>query len=88
MESQDRKKAVRAIFDLIMQGRQMDGLGYFSHDCVQHNPYVHGGMKELFESMSAAQRDMRYPNPSLVIKSVISDGDMVAVHTELLGNKS
>jgi len=83
-----RKKIVRDFFGLVMQGRQMEGLSYFSPDCVQHNPYVHGGMKELFESMSAAQHGMKFSDPSFAIKSVLADRDMVMVHTELLGAKS
>lgn len=83
-----RKRLVRDFFSLVMQGRQMEALRYFSPNCVQHNPYVHGGMKELFESMSAVQRDTKFSNSGFVIKSVLADGDMVVVHTELLANKA
>jgi len=85
---QQRKKVVRKLFGLIMQGKQMEGLRFFASDCVQHNPYTHGGMKELFEAMSEAQRDMNYPDPSFSIRSVLADGNMVVVHTEMLVSKS
>jgi predicted SnoaL-like aldol condensation-catalyzing enzyme len=89
MQSQNRKKVVRDFFDLVSQGRQQEGLSYFTPDCVQHNPYVHGGMKALFDSMARAQKQApNYPDPGLAVRSILADGDMVAVHTELLGSKS
>ncbi len=87
--SQRRKKTVRAFFDLVMRGKQKDGLKLFAPDCRQHNPYVKGGMEALFDSMAAAQREApKYPDPSFAVKAVIADGDMVAAHTEMLGSKS
>ena len=83
-----RKKTVREFFRLVMLGRQRESLGFFAPSCRQHNPYVHGGMEELFASMSGAQREMKYPDPSFAIKRVLAEGDMVAVHTELLGSRS
>ena len=86
---QDRKKMVRDFFGLVMQGRQMEGLPYFSPDCVQHNPYVKGGMKELFDSMAAVQRSApMYSDPDFEIRSLIADGDMVAAYTVLRGSRS
>ena len=87
--SAGRKKVVRDFFRLVTQGRQSDGLRLFAADCRQHNPYVRGGMKDLFESMSTAQREApKYPDPTFRIKRILADGDMVAVHTELLGSGS
>jgi predicted SnoaL-like aldol condensation-catalyzing enzyme len=85
----ERKKVVSDFFKLVVQGRQKEGLRFFSSDCVQHNPYIHGGMDALFESMSAAQKDApKYPDPHFAVKSILADEDMVAAHTELLGSKS
>ena len=87
--SEKHKKIVSDFFTLVMQGRQKEGIHYFSADCVQHNPYIRGGMNELFDSMAAAQKDApKYPDPSFEVKTIIADGDMVAAHTVLLGSKS
>jgi predicted SnoaL-like aldol condensation-catalyzing enzyme len=87
--SQRRKRIVSDFFGLVTQGRQMEGLGYFSADCVQHNPYTEGGMKELFASMAAAQRGApKYADPSFEVKSIVADGDMVAAYTVMLASKS
>ena len=85
----NRKKVVRDFFRLVAQGRQNEGLRYFSPDCRQHNPYVRGGMEALFESMSAAQRDTpKYPDPSFTVRKILADGDTVAAHTELLSSRA
>ena len=83
------RKVVRDLFRLISRGKQMDGLRYFTEDCVQHNPYVRGGMKELFQAMAAVQQDTpKFSDPYLGVKRVLADGDTVAVHTVLLSSKS
>jgi predicted SnoaL-like aldol condensation-catalyzing enzyme len=85
----ERKKVVGDFFELILQGRQREGLRFFAPDCRQHNPYVKGGMDALFESMAAAQKEApRYPDPYFAVKSVVADGDLVAAHTELLASRS
>ena len=39
--------------------------------------------------MAAAQESMGdYPDPNLVVRSILVDGDLVATHTELLRNKT
>ena len=89
MESRNRKLVVSKVFDLIAQGRQRESLPYFAADCRQHNPYVRGGMVALFDAMAAAQESMGdYPDPSLVVRSILVDGDLVAAHTELVRNKA
>jgi predicted SnoaL-like aldol condensation-catalyzing enzyme len=89
MQSQNKKRVVSDFFALVMQGRQKEGLGFFAADCRQHNPYVRGGMEALFDGMAEAQKDMGdYADPSFVVRSMLVDGDFVAAHTELLGNKN
>ena len=84
-----RKKIVRDFFDLVLQGRQKEGLSYLAPDCRQHNPYVVGGMEALFESMAAAQKEApKHPDPSFEVKGIVAEGGMVAAHTELLSSKS
>lgn len=89
MQSQARKQVVLDFFALISEGRQKEGLVFFAPYCRQHNPYVRGGMDVLFDAMAAARKGMGdYPVPSLEVRSVIADGDMVAAHTELLKSRS
>jgi predicted SnoaL-like aldol condensation-catalyzing enzyme len=46
-------------------------------------------MDAPFDSMAAAQQEApKHPDPSFAVKSTMADGDMVAVHTEVLGSKS
>ena len=88
MDSRDQKKIVRAFFKLVAQGKQKDSLSLFAADCKQHNPYVRGGMDALFDSMAEVQRQSKYLDAHLAVKSILADGDMVAVHTEFLGSGS
>lgn len=84
-----RKKVVRDFFKLVLQGRHQDGLRFFAVDCKQRNPYVHGGMDALFDTMTAVQQEApSYPDPEFAVKRVLADGDVVAVHIELLSSKS
>ena len=80
----EHKRVVKSFFDLVMQGKQKETLRFFSPNCRQHNPYVKGGMDELFDSMSKAQQEMKYPDPRFEIKSIVAEGDLVAAHTEIL----
>jgi predicted SnoaL-like aldol condensation-catalyzing enzyme len=87
--SQIRKKIVREYFKLIMQGRQKDSLRYFAKNCRQHNPYTKGGMEELFEAMTKVQQEpSEFSDPSFSVKKTLVDGNMIAVHTELLNSRS
>ena len=90
MSSRERKDIVADIFRLIAQGRPKDGLKYFSEGCIQHNPYVRGGMAALFDAMVAAQKDMGrdYSDSELKVRQIIEDGDFVAVYTQLLAEKA
>jgi len=86
---QKRKKVVRDFFGLVAQGRQKEGLRFFAANCRQHNPYVRGGMGALFDAMAAVQQEgPKFSDPYFAVKRVLADGDMVAVHTELLNSKS
>jgi predicted SnoaL-like aldol condensation-catalyzing enzyme len=89
MRSQDRKEVVSDIFRLIREGRPKDGLKYFAADCVQHNPYVKGGMDALFDSMVEAMKDVpkEYPDPELKVIHLLVDGDFAAAYTQLLSSR-
>ena len=75
--------------ELAMQGRQDEGLDFFAPDCKQHDPYIRGGMKAVFDGVTAAQKEAgKYPNPSFAVRSILVDGDMVAAHTEMFTSRS
>jgi predicted SnoaL-like aldol condensation-catalyzing enzyme len=90
MQPQNRKEIVADFFRLIGEGRPKDGLKYFATDCVQHNPYVKGGMEALFESMVAAMKStpQQFADPELKVRYVAADGDIVAAYTQLLASRS
>ncbi len=87
---EDHKKLAKEYFNLISLGRFKEGLRFFATDCKTHNPYISGSMENLIDSMIAANRDIgsQAPEASFAVKHVLGDGDLVAVHTELLNSKS
>jgi predicted SnoaL-like aldol condensation-catalyzing enzyme len=85
-EDPDRKKIATGFFRLLMQGKVKDGLRFFAIDCKQHNPYVSGSMDALTDAMISAGEKMAEEEPGgeLTIEHVLGDGDMVAVHTQIV----
>jgi len=68
-------------------------LFFFDPDCRTHNPYIVGGMKELIDAMIAVQKQGAdgilkgsKADFKLIIKQVLADGDVVAVHTMVAGS--
>ena len=89
MGSGKRREIVSDFFRLIGEGRPKDGLKYFAAECVQHNPYVHGGMDALLDSMAAVQKEQsEFADSSIFLRHVLEQGDIVAVHTEILFSKT
>ena len=86
----ERKNIVMEYFKLVGSGRFKDGLRFFSADCKTHNPFVAGSITVLTDAMVAANKEgaSKYPEPEFMVKHVLADGDLVAVHTQLLSNKS
>jgi predicted SnoaL-like aldol condensation-catalyzing enzyme len=88
-----RKDVAVGFLNLIALGKPKDGLRFFAPECKTHNPYTDGGMKELIDAMIAVQKqgskgiiagstaDFR-----LVIRHVLAEGDLVAVHTQVSGS--
>jgi predicted SnoaL-like aldol condensation-catalyzing enzyme len=75
-------------------GKPKDGLRFFDPECKTHNPYTGGGMNELTDAMIAVQKkdaagilEGSTADFKLVIRQVLADGDMVAVHTQISGSK-
>ena len=85
-----RKNIVADFFRLVAEGRPKDGLKYFAPGCVQHNPYIKGGMDSLLDGMTAARKAgaSKITQPDFRLRYVLEDGDIVAVYTQLLYNSS
>jgi len=89
MTHSNRKKIVDEFFQLIMEGRPLDSLPFFSSECRQHNPYVSGGMDSLLNAMIEAQKTMKSDFDAILsVKSILEDGDLIAAHTELYNSSS
>jgi predicted SnoaL-like aldol condensation-catalyzing enzyme len=78
---------------LVGSGRPRDGLRFFAPECKTHNPYTVGGMKELIDAMIAVQKqgaqgiiEGSTADFKLIIRQVLADGDLVAVHTQISGS--
>lgn len=90
MQESDRKAIAVDFFKLVGQGRFREGLQFFSPDCKTHNPYIAGNIESLIAAMEKAneQGKTQYPQAQFSIKHTLADGDLVAVHTELLSDKA
>ncbi len=86
MGSHKRKEVVAEFFRLIGEGRPKEGLRLCAPGCVQHNPFIQGGMDALFDSMAAVQKESAadFSHPSIVLKHVLEEGDIIAAHTQVL----
>lgn len=89
-----RKDIAIEFLNLIASGRPKDGLLFFDPECETHNPYIAGGMNELIDAMIAVQKQGSEgifkgskADFKLIIRQVIADGDVVAVHTQLESSK-
>jgi predicted SnoaL-like aldol condensation-catalyzing enzyme len=82
------KKIVKEFFATL--GTPSEALKFFAPGARQHNPFVKGGMDALMESIASVQQSTtpQFDDMDFAIKHVFADGNMVAVHTELLNSKS
>ena len=79
---------------LIGLGRPKKGLRFFAPECKTHNPYVLGGMDALIDAMVAVQKEGAKAilegskaDFKLIIRRVLADRDLVAVHTQLSSSR-
>ena len=86
----EHKNVALEYFKLISAGKFREGLRFFTPDCKTHNPFISGSIETLVDAMIAASKDIRAQSkePSFAVKNILADGDLVAVHTELLNSKS
>jgi predicted SnoaL-like aldol condensation-catalyzing enzyme len=89
-EENNHKEIVLEYFKLLSSGKFKDGLRFFAPDCKIHNPFVSGSIGTLTDAMISASKDLGSQNsdPGFTVKHVLVDGNLVAVHTELLNSKS
>jgi predicted SnoaL-like aldol condensation-catalyzing enzyme len=73
---------------LVAAGRFKEGLRFFASDCKTHNPFIKGNMETIADAQMSASKGMPTQDVEFSVKHVLSDGDIVAAHTELLFNKS
>ncbi|MGZ4940251.1 MAG: nuclear transport factor 2 family protein [Halobacteriota archaeon] len=85
-----RKVSAVEFLSLIGEGRPKEGLRFFAPNCMIHNPYVLGGMDALTDAMITVQKEGAQgiikgstADFKLIIRNVLADGDLVAVHTQL-----
>jgi predicted SnoaL-like aldol condensation-catalyzing enzyme len=86
----DRKEIAVEFLNLGLKGKFKEGLKFFSPDCTTHNPYIAGNIDTLTSAMDTAnaQGTAQYVEAEFKVKHALTDGEFVAVHTELLNNKS
>ncbi|MDD1720804.1 MAG: nuclear transport factor 2 family protein [Euryarchaeota archaeon] len=89
-----RKDTAVQFLNLIGLGRPKEGLRFFAPDCTTHNPYVPGGMDALIDAMIAVQKQGAEgiikgstADFKLIVRNVVADGDLVAVHTQLSSSR-
>ena len=89
METSNKEKAVEFL-NLVGSGKFKEGLRFFTPDCRTHNPYIAGGMDTLTDAMEVANKEgiSKYPEAEFAIRHVLADGELVAVHTQLLNSRT
>jgi predicted SnoaL-like aldol condensation-catalyzing enzyme len=87
-KSKVQRRIVKDFFGAL--GTPSDSLRFFAPGAKQHNPFVKGGMDALMESVASVQRSTtpQFDDMDFAIKHILVDGNIVAVHTELLNSKS
>lgn len=86
----DHRAVAEAYFRLVGQGKFAEGLKFFAPGCRTHNPFFAGDMATLAKAQAAASAEMtpQFSDPAFTVEHVLVDGDLVAVHTHLLGSRT
>ena len=84
------KEIAVEFLNLVGLGRPKEALRFFAPECKTHNPYTVGGMDELTDAMIAVQKEGAEgilkgskAEFELIIRQVLADNDLVAVHTQI-----
>lgn len=81
--TQSHKQAAVQFLQLVVSGRIDEAYEmYVDMQGKHHNPFFPAGFPELRKAM--VENHVRFPNKQLTIKNVLSDGNLVAVHSHIL----
>lgn len=89
-EATNRRAIAEEYFRLIGQGQFEEGLKFFAPECRTHNPFFAGDMVGLTKAMRSASEETapQFSDPAFTVEHVLVDGDLVAVHTHMLGSRT
>ena len=84
MESiQNNKQAAVHFLELIIARKIDEAFNtYVNRNGVHHNPYYPAGFPALQKGMK--DNDAQIPHKQMIVKNVIGEGDLVAVHFHLI----
>ena len=79
----DNKQAAVQFLQMIIKGDIEEAYRkYADADGKHHNVYFPAGLPALMKAMQENQAE--YPDKQLIVKNVLGDGDLVAVHSQLV----
>lgn len=82
-DSESNKNAAVGFLQLVVAGRTEEAYErYVDMHGTHHNPFFPAGFSELRGAMM--ENHVRFPTKQLLVKHVLADGDMVAVHSRLI----
>ena len=83
IDNNTRKQAAVEFLQLVVAGRIDEA--YQKHVDLQgkhHNPFYPAGFPALKQAM--LENHVNFPSKQLIVKNVLGDGDMVAVHSHIV----
>ena len=85
-QTQTKKQAAVEFLKMVIHGEIDDAYVRFVNvrDGRHHNPFFRAGFPALKQAMT--EDHGQFPNKRLVVKNVLQDGDLVAVHSHLILN--
>jgi predicted SnoaL-like aldol condensation-catalyzing enzyme len=77
-----RKEAAVQFLQLVVSGRVDEAYGkHVDLQGMHHNPFFPAGFPALKKAM--LENHVQFPNKQLIVKNVLADGDLVAVHSRI-----
>ncbi len=81
--TQPNKKSAVKFLELIVAGKVDEAYGqYVDTGGTHHNAFFPAGFPSLQKAMK--ENNIQFPNKQLVIKNILGDDNLVAVHSHLL----
>ena len=82
-DTQSRKQVALRFLQLVVDGLIDDAYGkYINLEGTHHNPFFPSGFPELKKAM--IENHVKFPSKQLIVKNVLGDGDLVAVHSHII----